>query len=119
MKTVLQLQTDIGETHMVQMSSDMGSHAPIKQKPYRTPFSQRSIVESRCVVFYRRFIDNFATIAWPLTLLTWKDVRFVWSAEAQEAFKELKGRLRPITHPILAHPNFNKPYKLYKDASGF
>ena len=38
--------SDLGETHMVQMRIDTGSHAPIKQKPYRTPFPLRSMVES-------------------------------------------------------------------------
>ena len=67
--------------------------------------------------FYRRFIDDFATIARPLTLLTRKDARFEWSSEAQKAFEELKGRL--ISHPILAHADVNRPYNLYTDASGY
>jgi len=37
--------------------------------------------------YYRRFIEGFSTIALPLTKLTRKEVRFVWSKECEEAFK--------------------------------
>jgi len=40
--------------------------------------------------YYRRFIEVFATLAEPLTLLTRKGKTFIWSSEADEAFARLK-----------------------------
>ena len=37
--------------------------------------------------YYRKFVQNFASIAEPLSALTKKGVRFSWSPEAQEAFE--------------------------------
>ena len=39
--------------------------------------------------FYKKFINNYSSIATPLTALTQKAVKFVWSAEAAAAFKAL------------------------------
>ena len=74
--------------------------------------------------YYRKFTDNFATVAAPLTDLTrgfkvvkgskillgdrWKDIH-------QKAFQDLKDI---ITNDVtLAFPDFNKPFKLSTDAS--
>ena len=39
----------------------------------------------------------------------------VWEQAQQEAFDDIKNKL--TTKPIRAHPDFNKPFKLYTDAS--
>ena len=39
-------EVDLGHTDLVKMKLDTGDHPPIKQKPYRLPFSQRPILES-------------------------------------------------------------------------
>src|SRR6266540_3354174 len=39
----------------------------------------------------------------------------VWEQAQQEAFDIIKNKL--ATEPIRAHPDFNKPFKLYTDAS--
>jgi hypothetical protein len=52
--------------------------------------------------YYRRFIEGFSTIASPLTKLTRKEVRFVWSEECELSFRELKERL--TSAPVLALP---------------
>ena len=39
----------------------------------------------------------------------------VWGPPQQEAFDIIKNKL--ATEPIRAHPDFNKPFKLYTDAS--
>ena len=50
--------------------------------------------------YYRRFVKNFSKIAAPLTRLTQKNVKFVWSDACESSFKELKERL--TTAPVLA-----------------
>lgn len=52
--------------------------------------------------YYRRFVQNYAKIAAPLTKLTGKEP-FRWSTEAQTAFDTLKKHLTEA--PILAFPN--------------
>ncbi|XP_028057292.1 uncharacterized protein LOC114261251 [Camellia sinensis] len=49
--------------------------------------------------FYRRFIEKFSTIAAPITKLTRKNVKFIWTDDCERAFQELKQRLN-IT-PVL------------------
>ncbi len=39
----------------------------------------------------------------------------VWKQAQQEVFDIIKNKL--TTEPIRAYPNFNKPFKLYTDAS--
>ena len=65
--------------------------------------------------FYRRYIKSFATIALPLNKLLRKDNKFVWSEECQVAFETLKKAL--VTAPVLAFPQFDKPFILAVDAS--
>ncbi|CAA7039408.1 unnamed protein product [Microthlaspi erraticum] len=55
-------------------------------------------------------------MAQPMTKLTGKDVPFVWSAECEESFSQLKEML--TTTPVLALPEPGKPYMVYTDASG-
>jgi len=50
--------------------------------------------------YYQRFIKGFSTISSPLTKLTHKEVRFVWSEECEASFRELKERL--TFAPVLA-----------------
>jgi len=58
--------------------------------------------------YYRRFIEGFSTIASPLTKLTHKEVRFVWSEECEASFRELKERLTSV--PVLALPSGTKGF---------
>ena len=65
--------------------------------------------------YYCRFVENYAVIAKPLTDLTKKNVLFEWNPECDQAFVKLKAIL--TTHPVLASPDFDKPFELSIDAS--
>ena len=79
--------------------------------------------------FYRRFVENFAAIAEPLTRLTKgvcnkktgrhpsknSQVEWTWGLDQQNAFEHLKKAL--TNPPILAYPDFAKPFELHVDAS--
>lgn len=69
------------------------------------------------VGYYRRFIDNFATIAKPLTQLLRKNVPFNWSTKCQEAFDKLKEIL--VSPTILQYPDFEKEFIITTDSSGY
>ena len=45
------------------------------------------------VGYYRKFVEGFSKIATPLTKLTRKEEKFIWSEACQNSFDELKQRL--------------------------
>ena len=65
--------------------------------------------------YYRRFVKDFAQIARSLHRLTERPTNFVWTAECQDAFDELRRCL--TTAPILAYPDFSRQFVLDTDAS--
>lgn len=65
--------------------------------------------------YYRSFCKNFATVAAPLTNLLSPKVPFVWSSCCHSAFENLKALL--VSAPVLAAPDFDRPFKLAVDAS--
>ena len=65
--------------------------------------------------YYRRFVQDFAKLASPLTRLTRKDVKFVRTDTCEESFQELKTRL--MTAPILIVLERGHGYTLCCDAS--
>ena len=67
--------------------------------------------------YYRRYIPNFAHVADPLISLTRKNAVFTWTPDCEQAFQTLKTRLNES--PVLIHPDLNKPYRLYTDASDY
>jgi hypothetical protein len=69
---------------------------------------------SSWVLPYRRFIEGFSTIASPLTKLTRKEVRFVWSEECEVSFREPNKRL--TSAPALALPSGTEGFVIYSDA---
>lgn len=69
------------------------------------------------VGFYRNFCNNFSFVANPLTNLLKKSVPFKWSTECDQAFLKLKTMM--CNKPVLITPDFNKPFKLFTDASDF
>ena len=65
--------------------------------------------------YYRRFMPSFAQVASPLTDLTHKGKKFIWTDDCEEAFDQLKSSL--TSPPILAYPDFNNKFSLATDAS--
>ena len=43
--------------------------------------------------YYRRFIKDFSKIAGPMTELTKKSKKFIWSSKCEKSFQDLKKRL--------------------------
>ncbi|WVZ75700.1 hypothetical protein U9M48_023735 [Paspalum notatum var. saurae] len=66
--------------------------------------------------YYRRFIKDFSKTAKPMTSLTKKTTKYLWSPNCEEAFQSLKRSL--TTALVLAQPDITKPFDVYCDASG-
>ena len=65
--------------------------------------------------FYRRYIENFSMIAWPLHKASETKSSFIWTEKTQEAFESLKKHLASTS--TLAFPDVKEPSILYTDAS--
>ena len=52
--------------------------------------------------YYRRFVENFASISAPLTRLTQKAAKFQWTDACERSFQLLKDTL--TTAPVLTLP---------------
>lgn len=76
------------------------------------------------VNFFRNYIEKFADIAAPLYGLTKipynkrkpTDIQDRWNDDHERAFQGLKEAL--MSEPVLAQPDFTKPFTLHTDASG-
>ncbi|KAF8112800.1 hypothetical protein N665_0061s0009 [Sinapis alba] len=64
-----------------------------------------------------RFIKDFSKIARPLTALLYKEVKFNFTPECLEAFKEIKYAL--VSAPIVQAPDWDLPFKIMCDANDF
>ena len=100
------------------------SAAGVKASPERNeelrnflrPTSPRQVKQFLGLVgYYRRFILGYSDIAAPLFPLTSEKTPFIWTAEAEKAFNILKEKL--LSPPILAHPDYTKPFTIQTDAS--
>ena len=65
--------------------------------------------------FFRKFVPRYADIVRPLTALTHKFARFLWSTECQKAFDTLKDAL--LSAPVLLLPDPSSQFHLFTDAS--
>ena len=63
--------------------------------------------------YYRRFVNDFSRIVVPLTMLTQKNIKFVWLDMCEEHFQLLKDAL--TSAPVLTLPSRNEGYTVYCD----
>nr|XP_016491473.1 PREDICTED: uncharacterized mitochondrial protein AtMg00860-like [Nicotiana tabacum] len=75
-------------------------------------------IEIRCFMglagYYRRFVEDFLSIAVPLTRLTQKGALFRWNDDCDASFQKLKTAL--TTLPVLLLPSNSGMYTVYCDA---
>ena len=65
--------------------------------------------------YYKDHIPHCCELLSPLTGLTKKNAKFLWSPECQASFDQLKQLLAKQVN--LTYPNFSKPFEIYTDAS--
>lgn len=96
------------------VSTDPAKVAAVKDWPV-----PRNIGELRSFLglasYYRRFVQDFATIASPLHQLTQKGQVFQWSEGCARAFTQLRSAL--VEAPVLAYPDPQRPFIVDTDAS--
>ena len=101
------------------VSGDGIATDPTKTEQVRQWPVPRSVREVRGFLglcgYYRRFIADYAEIASPLTSLTRKGIKFLWTEDCQYAFDQLKTVL--TTPPLLAMPQDDGLFILDTDAS--
>nr|GEU58452.1 putative reverse transcriptase domain-containing protein [Tanacetum cinerariifolium] len=92
---------------------------PAKIKSIKDWASPKTATEIRQFLglagYYRRFIEGFSKIAWPMIKLTQKKVKFEWGDKQEEAFQIIKQKL--CSASILALPEGSEDFVVYCDAS--
>ena len=66
------------------------------------------------VGYYHRFVERFSAIAYPITSLQRKGVKFEWTEKCQNSFDQLK--LKLTTTPILKIADPDKEFVVCTDA---
>ena len=66
--------------------------------------------------YFRKFIKAYAQMTSALTSLFKKDKPWQWTGAQQQAFDAVKEAL--LNPPVLAFPDFSKPFEVISDASG-
>jgi hypothetical protein len=85
-------------------------------KEFPTPTNTKALQRFLgLAVYYWKFVKDFAQKAAPLYKLLKKEQAWEWDKAAQQAVQQLQEAF--TTSPTLAHPNYNKPFLLYMDAS--
>ena len=80
-------------------------------KEWPTPKSVYEVRSFHCLAsFHKRFVNDFSTIATPLTEIIKKDMGFKWEKEQEIAFNTLKELL--CFAPILVLPDFAKTFEI-------
>nr|GEX51844.1 hypothetical protein [Tanacetum cinerariifolium] len=88
--------------------------------PFQLPpmdLKQGEVVKAKSLIEEPPLIQDFSKIARPMTHLFKKETPFVFSKDCIDAFETLKKKL--IEAPIIVIPDWNLPFELMCDASGF
>ena len=67
--------------------------------------------------YYQKFIKNYSAIAHPLMRLKGKNIDFAFGDKERESFEKLKKAL--CSAPVLRYPDFEQPFYISTDASGY
>ncbi|WMV41443.1 hypothetical protein MTR67_034828 [Solanum verrucosum] len=65
--------------------------------------------------YYRRFVEGFSSIAYPLTALTQRKAKFIWLKACEKNFQELKDTLTSAM--VLTLPEGTDGFVVYCDTS--
>ena len=94
---------------------------PGKIKVVRAWPTPRTVTDVRSFLgftgYYRYFIQNYSAIARPLLDLTKKATPWQWTERQESTFQALKTRM--CSGPVLAQPDFDRPFFLQTDASAY
>lgn len=67
--------------------------------------------------YYQRFMEGISRLSSPLTTLTKKNVKFIWTKKCEWSFEELKRRWTMT--PLLALSEPHKPMVVFSIASKY
>ena len=105
---------DLGRTNQVKMTIDTGDHTPIKQKPYRTPFSERPKIEKTLDDMLKADIIRPSTSPWasPIVIVPKKD----GSKRMCVDYRKVNQITHKNSYPL---PNISEILSSFKDAKVF
>jgi RNase H-like domain found in reverse transcriptase/Reverse transcriptase (RNA-dependent DNA polymerase)/Integrase zinc binding domain/Chromo (CHRromatin Organisation MOdifier) domain/Aspartyl protease len=96
------------------ISVDPGKTAKLRDWPVPTSVKELQAFLGLCN-YFRRFIRSYSEVARPLTALTSKNAWHPLTSVELSAFQQLKDTL--VSPPVLAIPQFDKPFDVFTDAS--
>ena len=90
--------TDLGCTDTVKMTIDTGNHAPIKQRPFRTPLTKRNIIETGVRDMLKANIIRHSQSPWasPVVIVDKKDGSQCFCVD----FCQLNDKTTPSSWPL-------------------
>lgn len=82
---------------------------------YRRPVNVREVKQFLGLTgYFRKFVENYAVIAYPLNQLLRNNVEFIWGTNEETAFQNLKKKLSE--KPVLVIYNPDQDHELHTDA---
>jgi len=114
---------DLGHTHLVKAKIDTGNHSPIKQRPYRLPFSQRELVQEHIDKMLKAGIISPSQSPWasPIVMVDKKDgsKRFCVDLRALNRITKNNSHPLPRIDDILASLDGSQYFSTLDLRSGF